>query len=60
VVASVAVFWPREGTVAAPNPFCTADQATLALPGGGADRTAAFDAIYRTVTVSTVVVPNLP
>ena len=60
VVASVAVFWPREGTTAAPNPFCSADQALLALPAGGADRTAAFDAVYRAVTISTVVTPTLP
>jgi hypothetical protein len=60
VVASVAVFWPREGTTAAPNPFCTADQAALALPAGGADRTATFDNTYRAVTISTVVTPTLP
>jgi prepilin-type N-terminal cleavage/methylation domain-containing protein len=60
VVASVAVFWPREGATAAPNPFCVADQALGALPAGGADRSAAFDATYRTVTISTVVTPTLP
>jgi prepilin-type N-terminal cleavage/methylation domain-containing protein len=60
VVASVAVFWPREGTTAAPNPFCTADQAAAALPAGGADRSATFDNTYRAVTISTVVTPTLP
>jgi hypothetical protein len=60
VVATVAVFWPRGGSTAAPSPFCTADNALLAIPAGGLDRAAAFDGTYRTVTMTTVVGPTLP
>jgi hypothetical protein len=60
VVTTVAVFWPREGAVAAPVPFCTAANATSAIPAAGADRATAFDNTYRTITMTTVVGPTLP
>ncbi len=60
VVTTAAVFWPREGAVAAASPFCTAQLALAAIPPNGADREASFDNVYRSVTVSTVVTPTLP
>ncbi len=60
IVVGAAVFWPREGTAGAPAQFCTATIAAGALPMDGSDRAQAFDDVYRTVTISSVVTPSLP
>ncbi len=60
IIASVAVYWPREGATAAPAQFCTSAIAGAALPLDGVDREQAFDEVYRTVTISTVLTPTLP
>ena len=59
IVVTVAVFFPREGATVADTPFCTVNNALTAIPAAGADRSAAFDSTFRTVTISTVVGPTL-